>query len=202
MAAREAVQARAIRTRDTIVDAAYRLLVTKGYPATTVDDICRDAGVSKGSFYHFFESKEEIAIAAVDWYFESAQLTLNNGPWTEVRDPVDRALAFIDHAIASGRKVWGNGCLLGTMAIEAMDASPDLHKAVRRRMTEIAKGLETVLAPISALAGGSPTPAELARVYVSIVEGAIVLSKSENSFKPIPEGLRTFRRFLEALSGR
>ena len=53
------------KTKDKLIEAALRLMLAKGYPATTVDEICASAGVSKGSFYHFFATKEELALAAV-----------------------------------------------------------------------------------------------------------------------------------------
>ena len=51
-------------TRGKLLDAALTVIRTKGYTATTVDDICVAAGVTKGSFFHYFKSKEDLALAS------------------------------------------------------------------------------------------------------------------------------------------
>ena len=51
--------------RAQLLDAAVNVIRAKGYSAATVDDICRSAGVTKGGFFHHFESKEELAVSAV-----------------------------------------------------------------------------------------------------------------------------------------
>jgi len=53
--------------RQKLLDAALTLIRTKGYEATTVDDICQGAAVAKGAFFHHFKSKEALAIAAAGW---------------------------------------------------------------------------------------------------------------------------------------
>jgi len=58
----------AIRTRDKLLHTAEELMLRDGYSATRVDDVIRKAGVSKGSFYHFFDSKESLGLAAIDQY--------------------------------------------------------------------------------------------------------------------------------------
>ena len=200
MAARTAVQPRAIETREKLIQAAHELINTRGYPATTVDEICRVAGASKGSFYHFFDSKEEIALAAVDAYFDRSSQLLANGAWKSTADPVERALKFIDHAKHAGKQIWGSGCLLGTLALDVRESNPELHDRARKRLDQVAENVTAIFRPVSEAAGGSPTAAELGRSYVAIIEGAIVLYKSDGNWRHIPEGLSTFRRYLEALS--
>lgn len=200
MSARTAIQPRAIETREKLVAAAHELMVTRGYPATTVDEICNLAGASKGSFYHLFSSKEEIAIAAVDAYFDRSTQLLSNGAWREDPDPVGRALSYVDHAKRAGKQLWGGGCLLGSLVLDVRESNPELHERARNRLEQIAGAVTEVFRPVSEAAGGSPTAAELARSYVAIIEGAIVLYKADGNWRHIPEGLSTFRHYLEALS--
>src|SRR5690606_5126456 len=51
-------------SRELLLEAATELIRTNGYASTTVDDLCTKAGVSKGTFFHNFSSKEELAVAA------------------------------------------------------------------------------------------------------------------------------------------
>ena len=52
-------------TRNKLIEATQSLVLKRGFNATTVDDICAEAGVTKGSFFHHFENKDDIGLAAV-----------------------------------------------------------------------------------------------------------------------------------------
>ena len=66
--------------RSLLLDAAKHLMLSKGYSGTTVDEVCASAGVTKGSFYHHFESKEALALALIDHYFSEVEAVLLAGP--------------------------------------------------------------------------------------------------------------------------
>ena len=53
-------------TRERLIDTTQRLLWSDGYAGVSVDRICKEAGVKKGSFYHFFPSKEDLVLEALD----------------------------------------------------------------------------------------------------------------------------------------
>ena len=55
-------------SKTKLLDAALHVIRVKGYAATTVDDICHEAGVTKGSFFHHFKSKDELALAATSYW--------------------------------------------------------------------------------------------------------------------------------------
>ncbi|MGH7485849.1 MAG: TetR/AcrR family transcriptional regulator, partial [bacterium] len=59
-------EATRIQRRQLIIDAAWRCAARKGYEATTVDDVCSEAGVSKGAFYGYFEQKQDLLLALLD----------------------------------------------------------------------------------------------------------------------------------------
>lgn len=52
--------------RQRIVDAAWRRLATNGYHETTVDEVCNEAGVSKGAFYGYFQTKQDLFLALLE----------------------------------------------------------------------------------------------------------------------------------------
>ena len=65
------MQQRSEETRTKILDSAVKLFSTRGYTAASVDDICKDAGISKGAFYHHFKSKQALFLALLDGWLQT-----------------------------------------------------------------------------------------------------------------------------------
>src|SRR3981081_3451447 len=83
-------------SKSTLLDAALLVIRAKGYSATTVDDVCRTAGLTKGSFFHHFESKEDPARAAGAHFSSMADGLFASAPYRTLPDPVDRLLGYVD----------------------------------------------------------------------------------------------------------
>src|SRR5690242_5910060 len=82
--------------RTRLLDAAMQVVRAQGYCATTVDGICRAAGLTKGAFFHHFKSKEDLAVAAAQHFSEMAERLFGAAPYRELADPLDRLLGYID----------------------------------------------------------------------------------------------------------
>ena len=93
-----------------------QVIRAQGYSATTVDDICGAAGLTKGAFFHHFKSKEDLAVAAAAHFSEMAERLFAGAPYRELADPLDRVLGYIDFrsAIIDG-PIPEFTCLLGTL---------------------------------------------------------------------------------------
>lgn len=65
------MQQRSEETRTRIMDAAVKLFSSHGYNSSSVDDICKEAGISKGAFYHHFESKQILFLALLDVWLQT-----------------------------------------------------------------------------------------------------------------------------------
>src|SRR4051812_42258455 len=83
-------------TRERILNAALNVIRTKGYEATTVDDLCAAAGVTKGAFFHHFKSKEDLAVSAADHWSSITGAFFEGAPYRRLADPLDRVLGYID----------------------------------------------------------------------------------------------------------
>src|SRR5262249_53736058 len=78
-------------TREKLIIVAEKLMLRDGYSATRVDDILLKAGLAKGSFYHFFDSKESLALAALEHYYADRVGRLAAGGYATETDPLRRA---------------------------------------------------------------------------------------------------------------
>ena len=76
--------------KEKLVKGALQLMLSKGYAGTTVDEICEAAGVSKGSFYYSFKTKEDIGVAALESFHLEAYTRIGTGKFTEITNPVKR----------------------------------------------------------------------------------------------------------------
>lgn len=190
-----------MNTKEKLIEAALTLMLAKGYPATTVDEICASAGVSKGSFYHFFSTKEDLALAALEAYSQRGFGALQSGSYTALEDPLERAFGFLDHAQAIAHDIWGDGCLLGNLAVELADT----NEAIRVRISAIFEALARRLAQVFEVVvepgdSASPRPLELAEFFLSALEGSIVLAKAHDDWARVPAALENFRRYLGMLA--
>ena len=70
-------------SKEKLVRAARKLMLAQGYPITSVDDILEAAGVSKGSFYHYFDSKEELALTAMHEFLADGAALMMDGPFRD-----------------------------------------------------------------------------------------------------------------------
>src|SRR5215813_5657828 len=100
--------------RTRLLDAAMQVIREQGYSATTVDDICRAAGVTKGAFFHHFKSKEDLGVAAAEHFAQMADRLFGAAPYHKLADPLDRFLGYIDlRAMILDGPIPEFTCLLG-----------------------------------------------------------------------------------------
>lgn len=187
--------------REQLIEAATALIMQRGYASTGVDDVCAAAGASKGSFYHHFKSKEDLALHVLRGQVNQACRVLGAGDWQDVDDPIARAFACVDHVMAHAAELWGRGCLVGVLAMELSGFGTELQSAVLGAFEMLEQMFAPIFAPIAARAGqGGPTAGELARQLIRTIEGAAVISRSTGDATPVCEALRGFRHYLELLA--
>ena len=124
--------AKPIDARTGLLNAALNVVREKGYSATTVDDLCAAAGVTKGAFFHHFKSKEDLGAAAANHWSKVTSELFSAAPYHRHADPLDRVLGYIDF-----RKQLLKGdvaeftCLVGTMVQETFASHPAIRTACR-----------------------------------------------------------------------
>jgi TetR/AcrR family transcriptional repressor of nem operon len=187
-------------TRDKVIQAAMELMRNRGYAATTVDDIVKEAGVAKGSVYHAFKSKEELAIASLSDFVAKGQRILADGPYLEIEDPVERALGFLRHIEDKSSQLWSHGCLLGSIAIEVADSYPAVIRQIDRLFNQLETGMASIFAPALEAQGVTEVTAQDLSVHLlAVIEGSIIAAKSHSRPQYLQDGIRQYRRYLELL---
>lgn len=189
-------------SRKKLLDAALYVIRARGYSATTVDDICAAAGLSKGSFFHHFKSKEELAIAAAEHFAAFAEGIFSTAPYRSFADPVDRLLGYVDFrkAILMGELPQFT-CLLGTMVQETYETHPAIRAVCDKHLAAHAGTLEADIAAAVANCGidADWTPASLALYTQAVIQGSFILAKAQGGPAVAASCLDHLRRYLELL---
>jgi TetR/AcrR family transcriptional repressor of nem operon len=175
--------------------------LARGYAATTVDAICEQARLTKGGFYHSFESKEELGLAVLDWTLGRGVQLLAGGPHAQKADPMEKAFAFLEHLEKCAPELWSGGCLLGSFATELAETNPRMQQAVAGMFQAVADHFAEHLQPLVAAQGtGTQAPAagELAETLLGLIEGSIILAKAHRDPSRLPKAIRRFRLSLAA----
>lgn len=193
---------RTIEARLKLLDAAVAVIRAKGYAATTVDDLCAAAGVTKGAFFHHFETKEALAVAAARHWNETTGALFAAAPYHAPADPAARVLAYLDFRRALlARSVPEFTCLLGTMVQEAYATHPAIRDACA---AGIAAHAETLVADIrAAKARAAPdaswTPESLALFTQAALQGAFVLAKAAGGAETAAACVDHLKRYVAEL---
>jgi TetR/AcrR family transcriptional repressor of nem operon len=190
-----------VTARDKLVTAAQGLMLTQGYQPTSVDEIIAKAGVSKGSFYHYFRSKEELGSAVAEQYLEQAVAALGQGRYQEIEDPIERGFAFVEHLESASTRLWTHGCMLGSFAIDLAATHPEIATCLDQLMSRLEARMEPMLKPIANACAQQDAPSgrELANHLMAVIEGGIVMAKAHSDPTRVAKAIHEFRRYLKAL---
>ncbi|MBB5688763.1 TetR/AcrR family transcriptional regulator [Roseomonas alkaliterrae] len=187
--------------RQRLLDAAIGQIRARGYAATSVDELCTAAGVTKGAFFHHFRTKEDLGIAAAARFIEWLDGIFARSGWRDHADPLDRVLAYIDVRIRLLRgDVPHFTCLIGTMVQEVHATHPALRTACEAGIRDHLAPLQEEIAAAMAARGVTGfTPGSLAQHVMAVIQGAFVLAKAEGGPEAAAESLRHLRRYVAML---
>lgn len=183
-----------------LLDAALTVIRTKGYAAATVDEICRAAGASKGSFFHYFPDKESLAVAAAEHFSAAAAGLFDAAPYRTESDPRERLLRYVDLRAALMRGDFADfTCLLGTMVQETYATHPAIREAcdrhIRRHAGAVAEDVEDAK---RAYAPGAPWSAQSMALFTqAVIQGAFILAKAHGDPAVAVDCVAHLRRYLE-----
>jgi TetR/AcrR family transcriptional repressor of nem operon len=189
-------------SKTRLLNAALHVIRAKGYSATRVEDICETAGLTKGSFFHHFESKEALALAAAEYWNEGTSALFAAAPYCSHADPFDRLLAYVDFrkSLLMGQLA-DFTCLVGTMVQEVYDTHPALREACNRSIAghaaTLVPDIEEAMRQRGMHAGW--TAESLALYTQATIQGAFILAKATQGAAVAGECIDHLRRYLELL---
>lgn len=191
--------------REKLIEAAIASVRFKGFSATSVDEICQAAGVTKGAFFHHFASKEALAIAAAGAWTDIAEQRIFTAPdWTRIADPRDRLLGHIDFRLAMlDGPVEDFTCFVGTLVQEAYNSSPSIRAACDASITAYATRLaDDVQATIDRYGVHADiTALGLAYYIQAVLQGAFILAKASGDAQIARESVAHLKRYMIMLFG-
>jgi len=188
------------RTRERLLQAAFREIYRSGFQSASLDKILAAAGVSKGALYHHFDSKEALGYAIVEEVIGPDLRAKWLRPLQRSNDPIDTLIGIVQGESVRPEDVRG-GCPLNNLAQEM---SP-LDEGFRKRLGKVFHAWQEGVA--SALRAGQTRgkvrrdaePAEAAGCLIAMVEGYVSLAKNAQDAKVMKAGIRNIVDWLRSL---
>lgn len=196
-----------IPTRERILNAALTLIRTKGFSATTVDDLCAAAGVTKGAFFHHFDSKDALGVAAAVHWSAVTRGFFAAAPYHKHDDPLQRVMAYIAFRrdILQG-ELPEFTCLVGTMAQEVHQSSRAIAAACDASISGHAATVEADIAAAMRQRGFDPAGSDtgwsatsLALHMQAVLQGAFILAKAKGGPAIAEESVDHLARYVGLL---
>jgi TetR/AcrR family transcriptional repressor of nem operon len=187
--------------RDKILDAALALIRERGFAATTVDDLCARAKVTKGAFFHHFESKEQLGVATVEHWSTVTGALFARATYHTAPTALERVLAYVDlrrDLLRGGLAEFT--CVAGTMVQETYGAHPRIREAcgasIFGHASTLTQDLEDAMREHRVT---GTTPESLAAFTQAALQGAFILAKAKGDVSAAVDAVAHLRRYLELL---
>ncbi len=178
------------------------LIRQRGFAATTVDELCEQAGVTKGPFFHHFDSKDALGVAAVEHWSRSTAALFRVARYHQAADACGRVRAYL-----ALRKTLIRGelaeftCVAGTMVQETYASHPAIRAACAASIFGHAGTLVEHFAAAMKERGidGEVTAESLATHTQCVIQGAFILAKARGDARVAIESIEHLERYLELL---
>ena len=175
-----------------LMDAVTELIWRGSYGGTTIDQICEKAGVKKGSFYYFFDSKSDLAAAALDVTWQQKKPALD-AMFSPTVPPLDRLrrLCEADYEQQKAiQKQYGRvlGCPLFTLGSEVCNQEEKLHRKIKEILGYYHAYIESAIRDAHAAGQiDAPDPAAKARMLFAYSEGLLTQARIVNDAEVLRE---------------
>lgn len=185
--------------KESILLAGLCVMKKKGYNGTSVKDIVDAAGVPKGSFYNYFDSKESFALEAVAFTADAEQETAEAILCNREVAPLVRLRTYFETSIQHACcNEFRQGCFLGNMCQEMADTSDVIRELLHRKLKQLTGLLAGVIqeAEEQGVITRPLDPNQTAEFLFNAWEGAIMRSKASKSREPLDAFLNMLTAIL------
>lgn len=185
------------KTRQKILDEAAHLFRTKGFGATSINDLLEASGVTKGSLYFHFPGKDDLALAYLRQAGDHFMTFIDEG--LEGETAAGKLESFLHQALAYHRgRGFVGGCLFGNTALETSDTAPAFAKVTAEVFLQWKRKLAAIIAQAQ---DEGAIPAEhsaedLSEFVIAVLEGGIMQSRLHKTEKPMKNCIETLRQML------
>ncbi|MBX3396386.1 MAG: TetR/AcrR family transcriptional regulator [Phycisphaerae bacterium] len=183
--------------KERIIRQAIELFRRTGFLATTVDQVCAAAGVSKGAFFHHFGSKEELAEACLSRWCSMLQEMEQEAPFCRHPDPLEKlkgAMEFHIGVFESPDVI--KSCLAGTTVQEVSETHPRLREASNACFTAGRIRFAALIDGAAAACGKPVDSSSMAALWLATMQGALLLYKASNDSMVIRSTLSQVRDYI------
>jgi len=199
-----AVKGQATKTK--LMDIAERLILNRGFSAMSIDEVIKEAGITKGGFFYHFDSKNSLVYALMQRYREKEAFIFSDlfkRAEELTSDPLQQMLVFVKlfAEMMADMKLLHPGCVVASITYE----SQQVNEQVRNITTEIVldwrnlfrehlKKIDQVYSP-----NANVSSDDLADMLSTIMEGGIIISRALNDPSVLEKQLLEYRSYLELL---
>ncbi|MBB5037051.1 TetR/AcrR family transcriptional regulator [Prosthecobacter dejongeii] len=189
-------------TRQRLVGATLGLMLRQGYAATTVDQICAEAGLTKGSFFHYFANKEAIARAALD-AFAQMGTDLYTPAWSEPGvDPLEQLHRLLDIMVSFNQRPDELCvCMVGMMSQELSQVNAEMRTACDGHLQDWEARVTHMLTEAKKIhrVRRAFEPAQVAHFLNSLWQGSMLVGKTRQSPELVIQNIELARDFVDSL---
>ena len=182
-------------TKNTIISVGTELIALIGYNATGIDTILKKAGVPKGSFYHYFPSKEAFGLAVIERFAERYANYLDQFLEDQSISPLTRMRTYCEHVTAKLTETsFSRGCLIGNLGQELSGQNELFRQSLDQIFLTWRDRFADCLRAAHAHGewSGSVDPVILAGFFLSSWEGALLRAKVMNAPTPLADFIQIF----------
>jgi TetR/AcrR family transcriptional regulator, transcriptional repressor for nem operon len=174
-------------TKRRLLEASLEMMLERGYSGLSVDDVLNRTDISKGSFYHHFQNKQDMALQAIDLYTHVGHQLIAECLQPDGRPALERLRTFFEQLSGFYRAQGYLGCLLGALGQELSGVNEVFRKKIESCLASIADGIAGCLeeAQREGALPAQSDPRRLANVLLNAWEGAALRSRLLRSPDPL-----------------
>jgi len=190
-------------TRERILAVAARLFRERGFGATGVATILREAGVNSGSLYHFFPSKGLVLQAVLQRHRDRIRPAIFAPAESATADPIKRVFALLD-GYRRGLLATGctQGCMIGNLALEVSGTDPRVQALVDSNLSVWAESVRSWLDAAGERLPSGLDRRALSRFVLAVMEGAVMQARAAGRIEPFDASVSQLRAYLTLLQER